>query len=207
MSDYTAILKPDCIYHIYNRANGNEKIFIQPDNYEFFLKKYKQHIYSIADTFCYCLMPNHFHFLVRIKSETALSNLAGFENITNPTGFENLSGLISQRFGNCFNSYSKAINKQEGRKGGLFIRPFKRKKIENLQYLRKVVHYIHFNPVEAGLCKTPEKHKYSSFTSLISNSKTLLNRDETISWFDDLENFIYIHKHPPELTGIDLTFM
>jgi len=167
-------------------------------NYDFFLEKFKQYIYPVTSTFSYCLMPNHFHFLVRIKSNAELPNLLGSE-VT--------EDFLSQQFSNFFNSYSKAINKQEGRKGSLFIRPFKRKKIENLQYLRKVIHYIHFNPVEAKLCETPEQYKYSSYKSLISNSKTLLDRDETISWFDDLENFIYVHKHAPEQTGIDLTFL
>ena len=39
MTDYAGILKPDCIYHIYNRANGSEKLFILPENYNFFSGK------------------------------------------------------------------------------------------------------------------------------------------------------------------------
>ena len=87
------------------------------------------------------------------------------------------------------------------------MRPFKRKKIENTPYLQKLVHYIHFNPVEAGICRTASTYKYSSCQSLISNSKTLLKREEVISWFGDLENFIFIHNHPPHTTGIDLSFL
>ena len=200
MSQHTAILQPGCFYHIYNRANGNEKLFYTTKNFVYFLQKYKNHIHPVADTFCYCLMPNHFHLIARIKSEMELLNL---------TGFQNLSGLkledrISKQFSNFFNSYSKSINIQEKRKGSLFMRPFKRKKIESKPYLQKLIHYIHFNPVKAGICKTPDDYKYSSCQSLISNSKTLLKREETISWFGDKENFIFIHNNPPDLTGIDL---
>ena len=72
MQDKKSILQSDCFYHIYNRANGNELIFLKNENYRFFLQQYKKYILPIADTFCYCLMPNHFHFLVRIKSQEQL---------------------------------------------------------------------------------------------------------------------------------------
>ena len=66
------ILEPDHFYHIYNHANGIENLFRTEDNYHYFLKKYHQHISPIAETWAYCLMPNHFHFLVRIKEEKDL---------------------------------------------------------------------------------------------------------------------------------------
>ena len=218
MNDYKAILTPDKTYHIYNRANGNEKLFNSPENYKFFLEKYKQHIHPIADTFCYCLMPNHFHLIIRIKSKEALLNLTGLKDLSGfkgdnkyLQGFENketfIPTFITQQFSNFFNSYSKAFNKQEGRKGSLFIRPFKRKQIDSTYYLQKVVRYIHFNPVEAEMCLKPENYNQSSYNSLISETKTLLCRKETISWFDDLENFKFIHTSAPELSSIDLTFL
>jgi len=84
---------------------------------------------------------------------------------------------------------------------------FKRKKVDNTFYLRKLVHYIHFNPIEAGMCNAPDEYFNSSYRSLISNAKTLLKREETISLFDDLDNFKFIHNHPPQITGIDLSFL
>jgi len=81
MPKYKEILEADCYYHVYNRANGNEKMFLNEDNYRFFLKRYNYYISPIADTFVYCLLPNHFHFLIRVNS------------ISNLTGFSNLSGL------------------------------------------------------------------------------------------------------------------
>ncbi len=69
---------PDNYYHIYNRANGDEKIFKSEENYRFFLEKFQFYIVPIADVFSFCLMPNHFHFLVRFKSEKEiLLNLQG----------------------------------------------------------------------------------------------------------------------------------
>ena len=71
-------------YHIYNRGNNREDIFIQERNYRYFLRLYAKHIEPMADTYAYCLLRNHFHFLVRIK------DLDG-EDLT---GFQNLSGLL-----------------------------------------------------------------------------------------------------------------
>lgn len=61
-------LRPNQCFHIYNHANGFENIFVKEENYEYFLKLYIKYINAIADTFAYCLMPNHFHVLIRFKS-------------------------------------------------------------------------------------------------------------------------------------------
>ena len=69
MKNYTPILECDKYYHIFNHAVSNNNLFKNDGNYNFFLKKYAKYIFPIADTFAYCLMPNHFHFAVRIKKE------------------------------------------------------------------------------------------------------------------------------------------
>jgi REP element-mobilizing transposase RayT len=207
MSNTKAILSSDSIYHIYNRANGNELLFKTEDNYRYFLQKYDSYISLIAETYCYFLMPNHFHFLVRIKGENDLTenfkDKIRKDNHKDQTGFKNLSGLVSRQFSNLFNAYSKAFNKQQNRKGSLFIRPFKRKQVTDEQYLKKLVLYIHYNPVEAGLAKNPKYWKFSSYKSFLSKQTTKLKRAEVISWFNDLDNFIYCHQHPPNLTDIE----
>lgn len=60
-------MRPLKYYHIYNHANGFENIFIEERNFRFFLEKYQFYILPIAKTFAHCLMPNHFHFLIKIK--------------------------------------------------------------------------------------------------------------------------------------------
>src|SRR5699024_11262862 len=62
-------LLPNRYYHVYNRANGEDRLFKNRENYSYFLKRYRQYIVSVADTLAYCLMPNHFHFLIQIKEE------------------------------------------------------------------------------------------------------------------------------------------
>ncbi len=189
----TAPLEPDCIYHIYNRANGNEKIFLSDENYKFFLAQYAKYISPYADIFSYCLMPNHFHFLIRVKGLEELNsafsiNLPGFQNL------EGFSPLLSKQFSNFFNSYAKAFNKQNRRRGSLFIKPFKRIQVTDEAYLKNLVCYIHQNPVEAGLADNPANWRFSSYNAFFSNRKTLIRRDEVLEAFNDLDNFVYCHK-------------
>ncbi len=157
MQNQKAILSPEGTCHIYNRANGDGRLFLSEENYRHFLRKYDMYIFPIVDTYCYCLMPNHFHFLVRIKEEKKLEEII-LEKIKK--GSKTLEGLdkqqaiysfVSKQFSNLFNAYSQAFNKQHNRKGNLFMHTFKRKLITDDGYFRKLVHYIHYNPVKAGL--------------------------------------------------------
>ena len=134
-------MQADTFYHIYNHANGNENLFRNDENYSFFLQKWAKYIEPIADTYAYCLMPNHFHVLVKIKTEEEL--LWG----------KNLSGLLSKQFSNLFNSYAKAYNKMYERKGSLFNRPFKSKLVSDDNYLTTLIYYIHHNPIHHGFTK------------------------------------------------------
>jgi REP element-mobilizing transposase RayT len=62
----------DTYYHIYNRGNNRDNIFFQERNYYYFLELYNKFITPVADTFAYCLLRNHFHISVRIKSEAEI---------------------------------------------------------------------------------------------------------------------------------------
>ncbi len=205
MENKTEILSPDTFYHIYNRANGNENIFTELENYRFFLNKYKQYISPVCNTYCYCLMPNHFHFLIEIKNKDELIHFFLQQNpdlkLASFFTFERLGKLMSKQFSNFFSSYTQAYNKQQKRQGSLFMKNFKRKKVIDKNYVYKLIHYIHYNPVEAGLCKKVDEWSFSSFNSILSKNPTLLKRDEVINWFEDNDNFIFIHQQlPKELT-------
>lgn len=97
------------VYHIYNRGNNGENLFIEERNYRYFLQLYIKHVHPVVDTYAYCLLRNHFHLLVRVK------DLSGLES----------PKLPSQCFSNLFNAYTKSINKAHGRTGALFERPFR----------------------------------------------------------------------------------
>lgn len=161
-------------YHIYNRGNNGEDIFIEKQNYAYFLGLVKKHILPVANILCYCLLKNHFHFLVKTKSIA--------------------DKKITQAFSNFFNAYAKAINKKYKRNGSLFQYKFKRIKIENEDYLRKLIVYINLNPVHHKFCNDYKNYRYSSFKGLVSTKSTLLERTFVIGLFDDKKNFKFSHE-------------
>ena len=180
-------------YHIYNRGINRENIFVEEDNYRYFLELLSHHILPIADVYAYCLLPNHFHLLVRIKTEKDL------------TGFQNLSGLPrpSQKFSNLFNAYAKAFNKRYNRTGSLFQRPFGRVEVTSDAQLFNLVTYIHRNPERHGLVEDFWDWPYSSYRTLVSGTgDSHLNRAEVMSWFENISNFEQAHQQDVDLERI-----
>ncbi len=207
-------LQEDNYYHIYNRANGSEKIFVDKDNYRYFMEKYKQHVSPIADTYAYCLMPNHFHFLVKIKSEKEVrvalasaqrQNVPGFKNLGRfsaegrlraPSNYDTwpLEKILSKQLSNFFNAYTKAFNKQQNRMGSLFIKNFKRKKIEDMTYMKNLIEYIHNNPLEAKMVKLLKEFEHSSYRLIETNDNEFVKSSEVLEWYHDLYNFRAMHS-------------
>jgi len=168
-------------YHIYNRGINGESLFLSKDNFEYFLRLYDKYIPKIAETFAWCLMNNHFHFLVKIKERKEVKT-------NNPERF------IYQQFSNLFNAYTKAFNKKEDRHGALFERPFRRKHINSEDYLKKLVLYIHTNPVHHKIVENSIEYPWTSYLSIISLKKTKVKRNEVLGWFDTKANFIFAHQ-------------
>ena len=71
---------PGVIYHIYNRGNNEEDIFIEERNYNYFMKLYAKYIMPVAETYAYCLLRNHFHLMVRIKSPEEINEHASWQD-------------------------------------------------------------------------------------------------------------------------------
>ena len=195
-------------YHIYNRGIDSCNLFKEPDNFEYFLSLYDKYISRVAETFAWVLMPNHFHFLVRIKEKSEILVASSTpDRVPNPVRDKESDhlkiGSPSQQFSKLFNSYAQAFNKRTERHGNLFERPFKRKAIDNEWYLKQVIIYIHNNPVHHGFCTHPVEYPWSSYLTCISLKPTKLNRDRVIGWFDDQANFIYMHNQKVELDQIE----
>lgn len=70
--DISLPLLPGESYHIYNRGNEKRTIFFQEDNFRYFLKRYHYYVKDFMDTYAYCLLDNHFHLCVKIKSSAAI---------------------------------------------------------------------------------------------------------------------------------------
>ena len=124
----TIPLQSGNFYHIYNRGNNRQTIFFERENYLYFLKLVKLHLITNAiDIFAYCLMPNHYHFLVYLRDET-----------------------LSDAMKSLSLAYTKAINKRCDRSGVLFQGRFQSIHVTETSYLPESA--IHLTPTLWGRC-------------------------------------------------------
>ena len=172
-------LKPNGIYHIYNRGNNKQKIFLLKQNYEFFIQKIDRQLSGTIDLLAYCLMPNHFHLMV--------STSENFER-----------DVFTNKYRILLSSYTRAINKQEERTGSLFQQNSKSVEITGHQHALICMNYIHLNPVKAGLANSMENWRYSSIHEYTgSNRNNLCNTalaTELIDLPHDPKDFISFSK-------------
>jgi len=199
MPDPKIPLEPGCYYHIYNRGTNRCKIFFENSNYRHFLRLYDKHISPVANTLAWVLMGNHFHLLVQILPANLLCPAVASSDQDES---DDADERITQQFSNLFNAYSKAINKRYNRTGSLFEHTFRRKQITDLEYLRKVVLYIHHNPVHHELCTHPSEYPWSSYLSCISIKPTKLQRAMVVGWFGDDASFKRMHEGKIEFEEI-----
>ncbi len=180
----SAALQPSEIYHICSRGNNREDIFITSHDRDRFLELYEVHVTPGADTFAYCLLPNHFHILLR------------FSEIEHwPSSDPGLSP--SRRISNLLNAYARTFNSDRGRVGALFQRPFRRVLVQTQTQLLYVLSYIHLNPQRHGHVDDFRKWRYSSLAAIQSAGPTLLARDEVLSWFGGRTAFLAAHRSLP----------
>ena len=162
------------IYHIYNRAIGNEDLFISPDHYKYFLDRFHFYTREILSVYAFCLLNNHFHFLVRIHNEVD-------------------SNLASEQLRRFFISYSKSFNKINNRRGSLFSKHLKSVKILTESQLLWTIYYIHRNPLHHGLTKNYKGYKWSSYRILVSDKTTKLDKPAILELFKNKRELISFH--------------
>src|SRR5574340_609124 len=138
--------QPGQYYHFYNRGRSRLNIFLEPENYIFVIQKIvnttkKYNLTMIA----YCLMPNHYHFLVRQDGNYP-------------------AGLLPQ---SVFNRYSKAFNLRYAHHGTLFESPYKVKPIEKDTHLLHLCRYIHGNPQKDGVVNQVDEWPFSNYLEWI----------------------------------------
>lgn len=122
----------------------------------------------------------------------------------------NSSGLkqpnATNHMAHLFSTYSKYINGKYSRHGALFERPFKRRQIDNHEYLRRVILYIHNNPLRHNFCDDIIEYPWVSYHSYISGKTAGEGQDQILEWFDDIDNFIHLHENKYEIFNVENWF-
>ena len=193
---------PGSYYHVFNRGNGKQNIFLDNNDYEFFLLRLRENLFpkhaiplktvfkgiqgieagskshtvyarkllpeNSFDLVSYCLMPNHYHFLIKQNSDISVAK------------------LISK----VCTSYSKVFNKKYEKVGHLFQDKFRAVLVDSNEYLVWLSAYIHGNPKVAGLVKDLIDYPWSSYNAYLDNRKdNLCKKDIVLSQFDKISDY------------------
>jgi putative transposase len=211
-TNYFAPFEPAEFYHVYNRTNNKEPLFLDDADREVFLKKYAEYLAPFVHTFAYCLLGNHFHLLIAVKTEVeivaALEQLPKSERSVVQKEFliaseseRSIEKVVSAQFSRLFISYAVSFNNKWKRSGNLLHRPFKRVLVQNDDHLVWLVYYINSNPRKHKIRMDFENYPWSSFLALASDKPTNLNRQNVHYWFGGWEAFLKFHFNSKVIPG------
>ena len=215
-------------YHVFNQGNNRENIFIREKNYDYFLRKFNEFIAPMVDTYAYCLLPNHFHILLKFKNYGDLhlfkpkyfpvppNGIKNKHSVSNAVEFNYdkiVSEKLSRQFANFFGGYAFAMNNKYNRKGKLFSLPFKRVLVENDTYFEWLICYIHRNPIHHEFCDDFKSWPHSSYFEIsgylkasgvtVDNGNTaagrpICNVGFLANWFGNFDQFNKAHQDSVE---------
>jgi REP element-mobilizing transposase RayT len=171
------------IYHVYNRSN--EAMYKSREDYIEFVKRMHRYLKPVSDIIAWCLMPNHFHILLVANSEGET-----------PLKYSDRMEIqkLSNNIGVLLSSYTKRFNLRYDRRGSLVAHNTKAKCLNeygDADFLMNCFHYIHQNPLRAGLCKHMSEWEFSSFRDYAgTRSGSLVNKKLAYDMINlDKDNF------------------
>jgi putative transposase len=175
-------------YHIYNRGIEKRRVFANRSNLNRFISsmiyyqlegpkskfsnylKRKSLKYSenkIVDILCYCLMPNHFHFLLKQLKDNGVSEFTS----------------------KLTNSYTRYFNTKNNRVGPLFQGEFKAVMVESDEQLLHLSRYIHLNPLVSYLVKELKQYEWSSYNEYKTNQPGICAKEDVLAFFKKPEKY------------------
>ena len=156
---------PGEIYHVYNQGNNGQTIFFKRDNYLLFLKKMQACLTVDCDLLAWCLMPNHFHWIIKVSDNYPLPISTSDHKNDIPAP---VVPPLNRKIATLLSSYTKSINNSCDRSGSLFRSrtkaiPLNSDLVTDDNYPIICFLYIHQNPVRAGLVNDLKDWKFSSY--------------------------------------------
>jgi REP element-mobilizing transposase RayT len=181
-------------------------MFKEERNYAYFLKKYAQYLTPVVETYAYCLLKNHFHILIRVKSQEELRQFYKNSSVNiskaYDEGLHSPEFIVSKQFSRLFSSFTQAINKSVGRTGSLIETPFKRIEVDTENYVTHLIWYIHNNAKKHGIVRDFRDYAHSSYHSHLATNSTKLARKQVLAWFGGVDQYRKFHESQMEEEAI-----
>lgn len=149
---------PDMVYHVLNRGNNRQAVFLKDEDYKHYLeilKRYKEKFgFKI---FAYCLMTNHIHLLIKTSEQRTISDIIKAITI----------------------AHTRRHHYQYQTSGHVWQGRFKSPIVSNDEYFLTLMRYIEQNPIRAGIVDHPEKYLFSSYhENTVAEASGLVDRED-----------------------------
>lgn len=187
---YQRNFQPNCFYHVYNRGAHKQNIFLTKQDYSTYISILRYYLdyptgqpisylnrfkvpnldilpqHKPVEIICYCLMPNHFHLLLR------------------QTDYANLKTNISNFMRRTSITYALYFQNTHSHSGAIFQGKYKNILIDSDPYLLHLNRYIHLNPLDLPSIKSPQNYPYSSYQQYLHpQKKTWINSSPILKFF------------------------
>ncbi|MEO7313099.1 MAG: hypothetical protein ABIX01_22130 [Chitinophagaceae bacterium] len=199
---YICDFEANAFIHVTSKAVGTNVLFQNDENRKYFLLKYGAYANGYFDTYAYCLLENHTHWLIKCTDEDLLKS--HLETLPKDSlkkhqkkylnGELNFSEAVEFQFKDFFISYAMSFNKMFKRSGSLFISPIKRILLEDDSHLTHLIVYIHANILKHKIGNDFINYRWSSYQAIITNALISVSRNEVLEWFGGRDAFIKSHK-------------
>lgn len=199
---YRCSFRENGIYHIYNRSNNFETLFPSDLHRNCFLPKYQEKMSPYLETFCWNLLNDHFHILVKVKpAQQIIAHLLSLPpNSLTPSDQKFLlneillSQFLETKFQGLFQSYAQTANNLLFRKGNLFNKSFKRTEILTNQQFKETIVFIHTNSDRHNLTNDFKKWKWSSWHKIYSKLNDPIKLTSPVNAFGNKTKFLSQHN-------------
>ncbi len=183
------------VYHIYNKVVSGENLFNDPSDYKDFFERYSIYLAPYFDTYAYNLIPNHFHFLVRVKEKAKID--VSNENTTAAhkylQGDESINFFLENQLARIFGGMALRFNAKNNRVGPLLKSGVKRVLLKTEERVIYQLLYIHHNTIHHGLGAEYDDWKYSSYLAYLSQDHSQLDRDYIFQLLGNKDEFLRLH--------------
>jgi putative transposase len=169
----TLPLQQSNIYHLFSRGVGKDKVFREEKDYGHFLEIAGKKLLPLTEIYAYCLIPNHYHFMLKVLAEPI---------------------LVSKAIGELGVSYAKWFNIKYSRMGALFMSPFKRIALCSDREIAWIPWYIHRNPMHHGLTNDWANYPWSSYSAYVTGKPTRIHTSFLLDFYGGLPAMIKHHE-------------
>jgi len=195
--DYWQKMEEGKFYHIYNRATLDLKLFKEKSDYDGFLSSFRKYFGPYLETIAFCLIPNHFHFLCRVKTLEEVMDTLLLED-TKAAQFvlseeKPFNDFLVDQARRLFSSYSLKHKNKYDRRGNLFSERFKRVQVHGDARLLYMICYIHHNPIHHHLVSNYTFWDYSSYKHYLSKKESFIKKDMILEWLGGLDILLKHH--------------